>query len=144
MISVIIPTYNESETILNLILYLKKFGGSNLKEIIVCDGGSQDDTLNKAKLAGAEVYTCAQNGRASQMNFGASIAQGSILYFVHADCLPPKSFAKDIRGSIQEGYSFGRFRTKFDSKNKILKINAFVTRFDLFIAYGGDKTLFIK
>ncbi len=144
MISVIIPTYNESEGILTLIMYLKRFGGSKLKEIIVSDGGSGDDTLKKAKLAGALGYVSPKNGRAAQMNFGALKAQGSVLYFVHADCLPPESFAQDIDKSIQEGYAFGRFRTKFNSNSKILKINAFITRFDLFIGYGGDQTLFIR
>ena len=77
------------------------------------------------------------------MNYGAEQSRSSILYFVHADCLPPTSFVKDIESSLFEGYKFGRYRTKFDSRKWILKINAFFTRFDFFICSGGDQTLFI-
>ncbi len=78
------------------------------------------------------------------MNYGASLATGDILYFIHADTLPPSSFEKDIKKAVAEGFGLGRCRTIFDSKNWFLKLNAFFTRFDLFVCYGGDQTLFIK
>ena len=143
MISVIIPTLNESETIGILVSHLLKYTGKDLAEVIVSDAGSTDDTREKAVAAGAVVIHSPEKGRAAQMNFGASKAVSDTLYFVHADCFPPASFTKDIEQAIREGYGFGRFRTKFDSKKTILKINAFVTRFNLFICYGGDQTLFI-
>lgn len=143
MISVIIPTLNEAEGISSLILYLLKNGGADLKEVIVSDGGSTDDTNEKAVATGALVVKSPQKGRAAQLNFGATKASAKILYFVHADSYPPPTFAKDIQLAIGEGFGFGRFRTRFDSKMPILKINAFFTRFDLFICYGGDQTLFI-
>lgn len=143
MISVIIPAYNESETIGDLIKYLLRYGGSDLKEIIVSDGGSDDKTCLYAMSAGAIILHSPQQGRAAQMNFGASEASGDILYFVHADCFPPPTFAKDIDWAIDDGFDFGRFRTKFDSSSLMLKINAWFTRFDLFVCYGGDQTLFM-
>lgn len=144
MISIIIPTYNEEENIGKLVVHLKKAGGEKALEIIVIDGGSNDLTLSNAKQAGVSAYASPQKGRAVQMNFGASLAKGSILYFVHADTLPPKTFAGDIIKAIDEGFDLGRFRTKFDSSSVLLKINAWLTRFDIFECYGGDQTLFIK
>ena len=143
MISIIIPTFNEEENIQPLVLYLTKHGGGYVQEIIVSDGGSVDNTLQLASGAGARAVISPQKGRAAQMNFGASLATGDILYFVHADIFPPPSFAKNIQEAVHNGFDFGRYRTEFDTKKFILKLNAFFTRFDLFVCYGGDQTLFI-
>ncbi len=142
-ISIIIPTYNEADGIGKLITFLYKHGGAHIKEIIVSDGGSSDDTLSIAKTAGAVAILSPSKGRAAQMNYGASVATGSILYFIHADTFPPVSYGLDILTATNNGYAFGRYRTKFDSDKKILLFNAWFTRFDLFVCYGGDQTLFI-
>jgi rSAM/selenodomain-associated transferase 2 len=144
MISIIIPTYNEENNIGKLVGYLKKNGGEKVLEIIVSDGGSSDLTLANATQSGASAFKSPQKGRAAQMNFGTSLAKGSILYFVHADTTPPETFAADIINAIDYGFDFGRFRTKFDSSSLLLKLNAWLTRFDIFECYGGDQTLFIK
>ncbi len=143
-ISIIIPTYNEADGIGTLIQYLQEHGGNYVKEIIVSDGGSMDDTISIATAAGAIATLSPDKGRAAQMNHGASIATGSIFYFVHADTFPPVTYACDILAAINSGYAFGRYRTKFDSDKKILLFNAWFTRFDLFICYGGDQTLFMQ
>jgi rSAM/selenodomain-associated transferase 2 len=142
MLSIIIPTYNEEQRIGKLVEYLKLYNDDNDCEIIVVDAGSNDNTLKAATDAGSRAVVSPQKGRAAQMNYGASLATGNIFYFVHADSLPPATYISDIIQSIQNGFEFGRYRTKFDSKKWILKINAFFTRFDFFICYGGDQTLF--
>jgi rSAM/selenodomain-associated transferase 2 len=143
MISVIIPTYNEAATIEKLINHFKANRGDYSIEIIVVDGGSSDGTIALAKAAGAIVFLSPEKGRAAQMNYGASQATGDVYYFVHADSLPPPAFSEDIYTAINEGYSIGRYKTKFDSPRLILKVNAFFTRFDWFMCMGGDQTLFI-
>ncbi len=143
MISIIIPTYNEEGNITQLVQYLKKDSKKNAVEIIVSDGGSTDNTLVAAQDAGAKAVLSPKKGRATQMNFGSSVSAGSILYFVHADTFPPLSYVSDIINAMYEGYEIGRYRTKFDGKKFILKINAFFTRFDWFVCNGGDQTLFI-
>ena len=71
-ISIIIPTYNEAETIASLIIYLQNHGQDILNEIIVSDAGSTDETLAIAEQCGATALVSPQKGRAAQMNFGAS------------------------------------------------------------------------
>ncbi|MEO7801960.1 MAG: TIGR04283 family arsenosugar biosynthesis glycosyltransferase [Ginsengibacter sp.] len=144
MISIIIPTYNEAENIVRVITHLKKVGSDAVIDIIVSDGGSEDDTIDKAKAVGAQAVLSPQKGRAAQMNYAASLARGDILYFVHADSFPPAGFADDIEQAINDGYDLGRYRTRFDSPKTVLKLNAWATRFDLFLCMGGDQTLFIR
>ncbi len=145
MISIIIPTCNEQENIKKLIGYLKDNSLQQQIEIIVSDGGSTDGTMQAAIDAGANAAVLSpKKGRAPQMNYGASVAGGNCLYFIHADALPPATFISDIENAFAAGFEFGRYRTKFDSSKKILYFNAFFTRFDLFMCYGGDQTFFIK
>jgi rSAM/selenodomain-associated transferase 2 len=143
-ISVVIPTLNEDGNIVSLIRHLQIHAGTALLEVIVVDGGSHDQTVRLARKAGATVTDSNTRGRAAQMNCGALLAKGDILYFVHADTLPPPSFTVDIQRAISEGYDLGRYRTKFLSGKKLLRLNAWFTRFDLFIGMGGDQTLFIR
>jgi rSAM/selenodomain-associated transferase 2 len=143
MISVIIPTYNEAATIVNLVQYLKKETNDLPTEIIVCDNSSIDGTQQLATRAGAILLQSPSKGRAAQMNFAASQASGTILYFVHADSFPPHDFVKDIEAAVTAGFDAGRYKTKFLSSKFLLKLNAFFTRFHLFSCYGGDQTLFI-
>jgi rSAM/selenodomain-associated transferase 2 len=143
MISVIIPTYNEVASVGNLINYLKENSGGASIEIIVSDGGSLDKTCAVAGDAGALVFTSPRKGRAAQMNFGVSKASGDILYFIHADCIPPASFVADITKALEDKFELGRYHTQFMSNSFLLKLNAYFTRFDIFLCYGGDQTFFI-
>lgn len=141
-LSVVIPTYNESENIQRLIKHLQISNHKNM-EIIVCDGGSTDDTKIKVEELGVPFYTSPKKGRATQLNYGSSKSIGNILYFVHADTLPPITYFEDIEEAIEEGYPIGCYRFQFDSKKMMLKFNAYCTRFDRLMCRGGDQSLFI-
>jgi len=143
MISVIIPVHNEAAHLPKLIQHIDKYGRQLVSEIIVCDGNSTDGSVAVAQQAGATVLQCNNKSRAIQMNRGAKLAKGNILYFVHADTLPPKHFDTAIASAVKQGFDVGRCRTKFMSNSVLLKLNAFFTRFDIFSCYGGDQTLFI-
>ena len=142
-ISIIIPVHNEADNIGNLIAFLQKHGGKYVAEIIISDGGSTDETVVIAQQTGVTAFVSPQTGRAAQMNFGVTKATGDILYFIHADSFPSINFVSDITKAVNEGFDFGRYRSKYDSSNFMLRINAWFTRFNWFICYGGDQTLFI-
>lgn len=143
MISIIIPTYNEAENIGTLIGYIRSVAINHPFEIIVSDAGSTDATVRIASDAGAMVLHSPKKGRAAQMNFGASMATGMIFYFVHADTIPPKNIFQLIQAATVANFEAGRCYTKFNSPSLLLKLNAFFTRFDWFVCYGGDQTFFI-
>jgi rSAM/selenodomain-associated transferase 2 len=142
-LSIIIPTLNEAENIKKLIPFLQQNGGNALLEIIIADGGSTDNTLKIAQQSGAIVLNTPK-GRAIQMNIGASIAKGAVLYFVHADAFPPNSYGDDILQEIVQGREVGCYRMKFISDKKLLAINSWFTRLPFLWCRGGDQTLFIK
>jgi rSAM/selenodomain-associated transferase 2 len=142
-ISIIIPTYNESGYIGQLIHYLNGNKTSNLLEIIVADGHSTDGTAEEAEQAGARVISSHVKGRSAQMNAGAKVASGSILYFLHADTYPPEKFCLLINTAMEKGYVWGSFRMKFDDHHWFLKLISWFTRFDFSFLRLGDQSLFV-
>lgn len=96
--SIIIPTLNEAACIGQTVAALVKQPGV---EVIVADGGSQDQTVTLATRAGARVIP-APVGRGSQQNFGAREAKGRILLFLHADTRLPEGFAPQILAALGE------------------------------------------
>lgn len=141
-ISIVIPTYNEEDHIADLLKYLEKHGPPEL-EILVVDGKSTDDTVQEVRKAGFRCLESPTKGRGAQMNYGAANTSGELLYFVHADTLPPKSYASDITRAVQMGHESGCYRFSFNSDNLMLKINSWFTRFDVLMCRGGDQSLFI-
>lgn len=143
-VSVIIPTFNEESNIGELITYITFNGQDSLKEIIVVDGGSTDQTVNIAKQSGATIIISDIKKRSTQMNKGALQATGNILYFLHADTYPPKDFISEIRLSIEKGSHSGCYRLSFDNNHWFLRLNCWFTRFDIDTFRFGDQSLFIK
>jgi rSAM/selenodomain-associated transferase 2 len=142
-ISVIIPVVDEAAFIGRAIEQFTSHPFKDNIELIVVDGGSIDETKKIANEAGAFVMESARRCRAAQMNLGASRARHSILYFVHADVLVPKSFYEDILFSLGKGHSCGCYRSDFGRYPGLMRLNAFMTRFNILTFRGGDQTLFI-
>lgn len=109
-ISIIIPTFNEAAHLPRLLKRLSAL--PNVAQIIVADGGSSDETTQIARAAGALVVEGAR-GRGPQQNLGAQSSTGGVLWFLHADCLPPKSATLQINRAIKRGAIGGNFRIKF-------------------------------
>ncbi len=141
--SIIIPVLNEENTIERLVKYLLKAGSAeNILEIILVDGGSTDGSLELMReLSGVRLHQ-SEKGRAIQMNAGASVAKGEVLYFLHADSFPPPDFDQKILAANSPS---GCFRLKFQPANSIwLKLAPWFTQFDSFLLRGGDQSLFVK
>ena len=118
-ISVIIPAINEADNIANTI---ESIGPGDKKEVIVVDGGSNDDTVGIAKSLGARVITSAPP-RARQMNRGAAEATGDVLLFLHADTRLPERFEEFVLNSFkQPGTVAGAFELRIDSDIPALRL----------------------
>ena len=145
LISIIIPTYNEENYIrLTLTHVTEASTDKYVKEIIIVDGGSTDNTINIASEFKNVKVVSSPKGRAKQLNAGAKVACGKILYFLHADSFPPKCFDKLVVQAIDKGFA-GCFRLKFENPSHfILRISQWATRLNFLLFRGGDQSLFIK
>ena len=83
LLSVVIPTLNEAESLPALLDDLGKQQNISF-EIIIGDGGSSDTTRAVADTYGVHFVT-AGRGRGMQMNAAAERAAGVYLLFLHAD-----------------------------------------------------------
>ncbi len=106
-ISVIIPVWNEALLLRPLVERLRAISASSsitdtntIAEIIVADCGSGDGTPESVE--GLATIITSPRGRAVQMNRGAAGASGDILWFLHADCMPPQNAFDQIRASMAD------------------------------------------
>lgn len=100
VISIVIPTLNEEAHLGGLLGLINPDDDS--VEVIVSDGGSRDGTVELAGRMGARVVTGAR-GRGPQLNAGARIARGQIIFFLHADAMPPAEFTRMIPDHARDG-----------------------------------------
>jgi rSAM/selenodomain-associated transferase 2 len=112
--SVVIPALNEGELIAGTIRSCQAAGAS---EIIVCDGGSRDDTVAIARRLGCVVLSEVP-GRGRQLAAGARRAKGHTLVFVHADTRLSRGCLRQIEdhlASCQPADAWGGFRQRIDA-----------------------------
>jgi len=145
MISVIIPTLNESTQLPETLKRVRASLGQS-DEIIVADSGSEDDTREIAVRDGARVVRC-HRGRGVQLKAGAGAATGDILLFLHADTHLPADAADLIRRSLESPNVLGgNFVLRFDAPGLLPQLfaavyNARSRRSRLFY---GDSAIFIR
>lgn len=144
-ISVVIPTIDEGRRLPALVARLHH--QPEIDEVLVADGGSQDGSVGEALRQGARVISCPQRQRAAQMNTAAAQAQGSILWFIHADCLPPQGAAGAITNCCHDPEVIGgAFRRRFAPGNIWLTLTAGLADLRLH-AFGlslGDQAPFVR
>jgi rSAM/selenodomain-associated transferase 2 len=106
-VSVVIPARNEVKT-LPLLLHDLAATRKAGHEIVVVDGGSDDDTVEIATPYADKVLRCAP-GRAQQLNTGAKAATGDVLWFLHADSRVFSGTLEALLGSLGNKHCWGRF-----------------------------------
>lgn len=117
-VSIIIPTMNEAMYIKETLKSVIKQRPSFDFEIIVCDGGSQDNTVEIARKY-ATVVASPQQGTGNQLDFAANLSKGKVLVFLDADTLIPEGYLQRVYESFSAdeslwacGAPFGYYRKK--------------------------------
>lgn len=149
-LSIIIPALDEAECLPRVLKALTDQRAINL-EIIVVDGGSQDNSAEIAAAHGARVLH-SPAGRGRQMNAGAAQARAAWLLFLHADTQP--QYATQLAAALaqmqtcQNEQVAGHFALEFErseNRNGLLyrymqEKTASHRRFTI----NGDQGLFIS
>jgi len=145
-ISFIIPTLNEATVLAQTLASLRQSTTALNSEIILIDGGSQDQTIAiAAPLTDRIIQTKA--GRALQMNAGAQIAQGEWLMFLHADTLLPQNIESIWRDKIMPAkQAWGRFNVRLSGSHPHLQLVAHLMnlRSKMTGIATGDQAIFVR
>jgi rSAM/selenodomain-associated transferase 2 len=100
MIAVVVPTLNSERTLVPVFAALVPAAMRGLvREVVVVDGGSTDDTEAIADAAGATFVT-AERGRGAQLQEGACVARSDWLLFLHADTVLEPGWEGEVEAFI--------------------------------------------
>lgn len=142
-LSVVIPALNEEAVIGSLLEYL--CGLSGVDQIIVADGGSADATRRIVRESGVARLVISEPGRGVQLRAGAESATGEALLFLHADTLPPRDVAAQIREALDAGYAGGNFRLRYPGGGILGRwLEALVLIYRRLGRYYGDSGIFVR
>jgi len=151
-IAVVIPALDEADQIAGAIASAqapdsdsKSASGAGV-EIVVVDGGSRDDTRERARVAGARVLE-SERGRARQLELGWRATTGDVVVFLHADSRLAPGWARAIREEmVDESVAGGAFRFRFDERSASLRWIEWGARLRvrLFGLPYGDQALFVR
>ena len=144
-ISIIIPVLNEAGCISQTLSALQALRTAG-HEVVVVDGGSEDDTIALCQPLSDHVIK-APRGRSRQMNVGAQAATGEIFLFLHADTFLPQDGDRLILDGLrQHDRSWGRFDIRLSGTQLFLRIVECLMnwRSRLTGIATGDQALFVK
>jgi len=117
MISVVIPTLNAARTLGPALAPLVPAAVDGLvREVVVADGGSSDETLTIADDAGARLVKT-EPGRGAQLAAGCAAAKGDWLLVLHADTVLEDAWAPAAADHVARGGDrAGYFRFALDDR----------------------------
>ena len=144
-LSIIIPVLNEAPIIGQILSSLQPFRRKG-HEVIVIDGGSDDQSLSTATPLSDRVAQSLR-GRSRQMNAGADLSTGEILLFLHTDTfLPNDADRLIIEGMNDRHRLWGRFDVKFSGRHPLLRVIEFLMnwRSRLSCIATGDQGIFVE
>jgi rSAM/selenodomain-associated transferase 2 len=145
-ISLIIPARNDAEALARTLDHLDTLAGRDAIEVIVAAAGLADDT-RRAVGGRARLLAPPGSTRAALMNAGAAVARGDVLWFLHADSLPPRdALALITRALANERVVSGAFAHRFTEPTpSLVAINAINRlRYRLTRNYYGDQGIFVR
>jgi rSAM/selenodomain-associated transferase 2 len=121
-LTIVVPCLDEAEGIGAALVALQPYRRAG-HQVIVVDGGSRDGTAELARPYADRMIIGSASGRALQMNAGATLAEGKILLFLHADTrLPPEADRLILDGLARSGRHWGRFDVRLSGALPALRI----------------------
>lgn len=100
MLTIVIPTLNADRSLARSLAAVVPGAVAGLvKDVVIVDGGSNDETVNVAEDAGCNVIH-AQKGRGQQLATGASAAKADWFLFLHADTELEAGWEREVQEFI--------------------------------------------
>jgi rSAM/selenodomain-associated transferase 2 len=122
-LSVVIPTLDAAEELARSLPALAEgLEAGLIRELVISDGGSRDDTLRIADAAGAVVVS-GPASRGGQLRRGAARAGGPWLLFMHADMVLPPGWPAVVQRHMPTGRP-AYFRLRFDAPGPAARLVA--------------------
>lgn len=144
-ISLIIPALNEAGELPETLSRLQLV--PEVKEFILADGGSRDDTVKLAEAAGCLLVN-SKPGRGRQLRAGAARATGEVLLFLHADTwIPPNAGRALLNCLARPGVVAGGFYKVFrNPPNCLVRGSRFKCWWRMFLAQRvmADQGIFLR
>ncbi|HED06248.1 MAG TPA: glycosyltransferase [Ignavibacteria bacterium] len=106
-VSVLIPAFNEQDSIRGTVESILKSDYKYLKEIIIINDGSKDNTLKIAKelekkYSNVRVLDKKNSGKADSLNQAFKIAEGELIAVVDADSYPDSNALSSMVGFFND------------------------------------------
>jgi rSAM/selenodomain-associated transferase 2 len=144
--SIIIPARNDAVALSRTLDCLVRLPGIDTAEIIVAAAGDPEGTA-RAVTGRARLLVRDDSTRAGLMNAGAAAASGKILFFLHADSVPPQVALKLIEDVVTDDRVVGgAFEHRFAERDWRLGIISGINRlrYRLTRNYYGDQGIFVR
>jgi len=100
-VTILIPTLNEEKALPQTIACLAAMAPPP-DEIVLVDGGSDDETMALANQAGFRALLSPKRGRGAQINYGVAKASSEIICILHADTILPPDAITVIRQTMAD------------------------------------------
>ncbi|MEN7341913.1 MAG: TIGR04283 family arsenosugar biosynthesis glycosyltransferase [Pseudomonadota bacterium] len=145
-VTIIVPVHNDNSALRALLSHLPTLDGyQDRVEVLIAASPVDADLQALADEHNATLIEC-DRGRGRQMNQAAEAADGSILWFLHADAIPNRSALIAIRQACEDGADGGFFRFVFSgpqtkARHRLARLINW--RAERGVAYG-DQGLFFK
>ncbi len=141
LVSVVVPTLNDAGPLSELLGQIACADGF---EVIVVDGGSQDDS--RAICEGRDVvFARSEPHRARQMRRGTALARGELIWFLHADACVEPALLDALRGAAGS-VLWGRFDVRLSGASPVFEAIAWLMnhRSRLTGICTGDQGIFVS
>ena len=118
-VSIIIPAINEAGCIGRAVRCARQSG---VREVIVVDGGSNDESMAIARKSGCRMVS-GPRGRGRQMNLGVQKSTAELLLFLHADTVVPENFIQLITSTLaRKDVAAGAFSLRINTRCTALQL----------------------
>ena len=143
-VTIIIPVLNEETTIKSCLLSVYSLRPLP-NEVIVVDGGSNDETLSIARAFNCKILNSPEKGRACQQDYAALKSKSELIIFLHADTIPHRHMVALVQKTLaKDEVVLGGFKSimRGEKTRKVISFHNYIKTYYAPFLYNPYRTLF--